>query len=101
MPVAIAQNGNRLPRVVVAIVIEENDFASDFSLQPARGLDFCVEEAAREDPARLLTEANDGGRHTVRRLVAARTPFVAEASRRDTRRRSRSRYTTSIRCSLS
>ena len=70
LPVEIAQDGYSLPRVVIAIVIEENDFASDFSLQPARGLDFCVEEAARENPARLLAEANDGRRHAVRRLVA-------------------------------
>ena len=58
-----AQDGHRLARVVVAIVIEENDLSADLLLQPARGLEFRVKKTARKYPARLLSETDDRRRH--------------------------------------
>ena len=57
---AMAQDGLRLARVVVAVVAEINDFAADFRLQPPGRLDFGNQEPPREKPARLLAETNDG-----------------------------------------
>ena len=56
---AMAQDGLRFARVVVAVVIEEDDFAADFRLQPAGGQDFGEEKPLREEPARLLAETDD------------------------------------------
>jgi hypothetical protein len=52
----------RFPRVVVAVVAKEDDLAADFLLPPPRRLDFGEQEAAREKPARLLAETDDGCR---------------------------------------
>ena len=38
---AMAQDGSRFARIVIAVVEEENNLTADFTLQPARGLDFC------------------------------------------------------------
>ena len=57
---AMTQHGFRFARIVVAVVIKENDFAADFALQPPRGLDFGKQKAFREKPAGLLAKTNDG-----------------------------------------
>jgi len=44
---------------MVAVVIEENNFAAELRLQPVGGLDFGHQEALREKPARLLAKADD------------------------------------------
>src|SRR6185295_4756312 len=53
------QNGPRLARVVIAVVIEEDNLAADLFLQAASGLEFGEEEALGEDSAGLLAEADD------------------------------------------
>ncbi len=58
---AMAQGGLRFARVVVAVVVEEDDLAADLRLQPPGRLDFGDEESLREKPARLLAEADDRG----------------------------------------
>ena len=59
----MAQGGLRFARIVVAIVVEENDLAADFGPEPPGRLDFRKQEPPRKKSARLLTEANDGRRH--------------------------------------
>ena len=55
----VAQDCDRLARIVIAVVIKENDFAPDFALQAAGGLDFREKKTARKNPARLLSETNN------------------------------------------
>ena len=45
---------------MIGVVIEKHDFAAEFGLQPARGLDFRDEKAFRKKSARLLPKTNDG-----------------------------------------
>jgi hypothetical protein len=45
---------------VVAVVVEENNFAADLALQPTGGLKFCEQKPLREKPARLLAKTDDG-----------------------------------------
>src|ERR1039458_7292152 len=66
---AVAQKGFCFPRIVIAVMQEENDFSADFLLQPARGLNFCDEKTLREKPAGLLAETNDGGAHSEKDLT--------------------------------
>jgi hypothetical protein len=56
---AMAQNGSRLTRIVVAVVKKENNLAADFLLQPPGGLDFGDEKPFWKKPARLLAKADD------------------------------------------
>ena len=68
----MGQDGLGLARVVVAVVIEEDDLAAQFALEAAGGHYLGVKEPARKKAARLLTEANarrthDKGRGTGRR----------------------------------
>ena len=58
---AMAQDGLGFARIVVAVVVEEDDLAADLRLQPPGGLDFGDQEPLREEPARLLAETDDGG----------------------------------------
>src|SRR5258708_24165546 len=53
------EEGFGFARVVIAVVIEEDDLAADLGLQAARGADFGDQKTPRKDPARLLTEADD------------------------------------------
>ena len=69
---AMAQNGFRFARIVVAVVKEENNFAADFFLQPPRGLDFGNEKSFRKKSARLLAKTDDG---CAAHAVAARCRF--------------------------
>ena len=57
----MAQDGLGFARIVVAVVVEENDFAADFCLQPAGGQDFGNEKPLREKSAGLLAETDDRG----------------------------------------
>ena len=57
---AMAEDGLGFARIVVAVVIEENDFAAHFLLQPPGRLDFGGQKTFREKPARLLAKTNDG-----------------------------------------
>lgn len=47
------------PRVVVAVMAEKNNLASDLFLQPAGGADLRNEVSLREEPTWLLAKAND------------------------------------------
>jgi hypothetical protein len=63
---SMAKDGFGFARVMVAVVVEEDDFAADFGLQAAGGLDFGEEEAPGKESAGLLAETDDGGGcHTV------------------------------------
>jgi hypothetical protein len=55
------QDGLGFARVMVAVVIKEDDFAADLRLQAAGGADFGHQKTAREKPARLLAKTDDGG----------------------------------------
>jgi hypothetical protein len=55
----MTQDGVCLPRIVVAVVAEENDFAANLALQPPGRLDFGKQVALRKKPARLLAKTND------------------------------------------
>ena len=59
---AVPQRGLRLPRVVVAVVAEEDDLAAELGLEPAGREDLGRKEPPREEPARLLAEADDRAR---------------------------------------
>src|SRR5262249_45234944 len=78
---AMAQEGFRFARIVIAVVIEKNDFAAQFLLKPPRGLDFGEQKSPRKKTAGLLAEANDG-----RRGHAFWSAAGSEASRRFRRR---------------
>src|SRR6187455_2635256 len=52
----LAEDGHGLARVVVAVVIEENNLAADLLLQATRGNEFRIKEAPRQYSARLLPE---------------------------------------------
>ena len=74
---AMAQDGLGLARVVVAIVIEEDDFAADLLLEAAGGLDLGDEEAFREKSAGLLAKTNDRcGAHIGSGWVLALSPRI-------------------------
>jgi hypothetical protein len=45
---------------VIAVVKEKDDFAADFGFEASRGLDFRIQKAFGEEPARLLAETDDG-----------------------------------------
>jgi hypothetical protein len=57
----VAESGYGFTRIMVAIMIEKDDPAAQFSLQPPGGLDFRKEKAPWKKAARLLAEADDGG----------------------------------------
>ena len=64
---AMAEDGPGFARIVIAVVAEEYNFAAEFGLKPARGLDLGDEETFRKKPARLLSKTNDGrGTHAGR-----------------------------------
>jgi hypothetical protein len=55
----MTQGGSGFARIVVAIVAEEDNLAANFLLQSPGGLDFRDKVTSREEPARLLAEADD------------------------------------------
>src|SRR5207244_10182872 len=57
---AMPQRGLRLARVMVAVVVKEDNFTADLGLEPPGGHKFGMEEPTREETAGLLAEANDG-----------------------------------------
>jgi hypothetical protein len=59
----VAERGLGLAGIVVAVVVEEDDLATDLGLEAAGGDDLSVEEAPREKTAGLLAETDDGGGH--------------------------------------
>ncbi len=56
----LIQGGDRLTRIVIAVVIEEYDLPADFALQSSRRLDFRKQKTLRKNSAGLLPETNDG-----------------------------------------
>jgi len=72
---AMAEEGLGFARIMIAVVVEKNNFTADLRLQPAGGLDFRSQEPFREKPARLLAETNDGrGGHDLGGAGAIRSP---------------------------
>jgi hypothetical protein len=57
---SMTQQGFRFAGVVIAVVKEKDDFAADFGFEASRGLDFRIQKAFGEEPARLLAETDDG-----------------------------------------
>src|SRR6266481_4392498 len=57
--VLVLQNGNRLARVVVAIVKEKDDFSTDLVLEPPRRQNLSDQEPLGKKSARLLAETNN------------------------------------------
>src|SRR3954454_21645402 len=70
---AITNRGNRLTRVVVAVVVKEDNLAADLLLHAARGDNFRVEKAFRKKAARLLTETDNRIAHAGRKTVRCKT----------------------------
>jgi hypothetical protein len=56
---AMAEEGLGFARIMIAVVVEKNNFTTDFRLQPAGRLDFRSQEPFRKKSARLLAETND------------------------------------------
>src|SRR6266513_619792 len=56
---AMAQDGARLARVVVAVMAKEHDAPTHLRLQPTRGLNLGNKKAPRKEPAGLLAKGND------------------------------------------
>jgi hypothetical protein len=67
--VSLAQRGDGLARIVIAVVQEKDNLAADFLLQPARARDFGVKKSFGEKSARLLAEADDRRAHALRKIV--------------------------------
>ena len=63
--VTVAQNGRRLPRIVIAVVKKEDDLTADLALETAGGDDLRPEKTFRKKAARLLPETNDRRAHGV------------------------------------
>jgi hypothetical protein len=61
--VSVAQNRDRLARVMIAVVIEKNDLAADFVLKTSSGENLGDQVSLGEKSARLLTETNNGLMH--------------------------------------
>src|ERR1035437_445955 len=79
---AMAQNGLRFTRVMVAVVAKKDDFAAGLRLQAPGRLAFCKKETSREQPARLLAETNDWrGGHDLDGAGAIRSPGPSNAWR--------------------
>jgi hypothetical protein len=57
--VSVSQNGNRLPRVMITVVKEKNDFSSDLLLKTPGRENFSEQESLGKKSARLLTETNN------------------------------------------
>ncbi len=57
--VPLAQDGDRLTAIMIAVVKKEDDLAANLLLEPARGQDLGVKKSLREKTARLLTETDD------------------------------------------
>ena len=75
---AVAQDGLRLARIVVAVVAEEDDLAAELRLQPPRGPDLGEEEPAGKEAARLLAETDDGAHDNAETGAAVpRAPMTA------------------------
>jgi hypothetical protein len=55
---AVAQEGGGLAGIVVAVVVKEDDVAAQLGPEAAGSLDFGKKEAAREEPAGLLSKTN-------------------------------------------
>jgi hypothetical protein len=64
--VPFAQHRGRLTAIVIAVMKEEHDLATNLSLQPARGLNLGVKESLRKKAARLLPETDDRLAHGLR-----------------------------------
>ncbi len=84
--VPVAQDRDRLARVVIAVVIEKDDFAPDLLLQAAGGLDLCEKKPARKNSARLLAEANDRRRHSLAASALAKIVFCSTNAKAQTLR---------------
>src|SRR6476469_8609480 len=76
--VEFAQDRGGLTRIVIAVVKEENDLATDLALKPASGGDFRVEKPFRKKAARLLTEADDRGAHRAGARSGSRNNVVCK-----------------------
>ncbi|MGA2441052.1 MAG: hypothetical protein ABSH08_08840 [Tepidisphaeraceae bacterium] len=57
---SMPQTGLRFARIVIAVVVEEDDLASDLVPQPPGGLHFRKQKSLGKNPAGLLAKADDG-----------------------------------------
>jgi hypothetical protein len=57
--VLVSQNGNRLARVMITIVKEEDDVSADFVLEPSSRQNFSEQESLWKKSARLLAETDN------------------------------------------
>ena len=60
---AVAQYGDRLSRIMIAVVKEKDDLATDFTLEFSRGRNLGVEKPLGEKTTRLLSETDDRRAH--------------------------------------
>jgi hypothetical protein len=57
--VLVSQNGNRLARVMITIVKEEDDVSADFALETSSRQNFSEQKSLRKKSARLLAETDN------------------------------------------
>jgi hypothetical protein len=57
--VLVSQNGNRLARIVIAVVKEKDDFSTNFFLETPGCRDLSEQKSLRKKSARLLAETNN------------------------------------------
>src|SRR4030095_12486258 len=55
----VSQNGNRLARIMVAVVKEKDDFSPDFLLETPGRRNLSEQKSLRKKSARLLAETNN------------------------------------------
>gem|GEM_PF-5961616 len=77
----VVQDGSGFSKIVIAIVAEVDDLASDLLLKPLGGLDLGDQEPLGEETARLLPKADNRTVHDAnsprRFKIACRTPAKA------------------------
>jgi len=73
----VSQNGNRLARVMITVVKEEDDVSADFVLETSSRQNFSEQESLRKKSARLLAETDNRVIHGSERVSYLRGRFRA------------------------
>ncbi len=77
----VSQNGNRLARVMITVVKEEDDVSADFVLETSSRQNLSEQKSLGKKPARLLAETDDRVMHGSERVSCLRGRFRAAKHR--------------------